>query len=505
MEPKEARENIGDLKETSAAPQESAPSTVEQVRATLASGLNRRTFLAAAALGSAAAAMVNRVGPGLSGIRLGPLPAFADDLSQFQCTANDVRITGTGQVINEPCTCTGTFTATVQFTVENNAASARNCITLHLCAAGTVPAQDVILQGTIEGKTTQVMTGEIQNFPCGGGLVCFGAAGQDDRGRCDPGVCCSTVSWGVPGQDTCPPDKVIPSKCRHQQICVQGRGVTTLDCDTSTAGLQTNCAVTCGSTTTLQLCTTNASSLGPFTFTLDGQSFGPTTDTCHTFTVGPITATTSFIGTVTDASGCAKSASVTLTTTPVTAPVASVGTPNCAGAVTFTVTNCDTSLTYTFQEVDCGTGTPIGTSQTVTGCPASATFTFAPGATNTTHCVNVTAHITGSASTTCDQTVQASVLIPALLTVTLAMQGTPGCNGVVTLVATANGGVPPYQFQFSGATGTVNVSGNTATITIQPQLDGTCRTVTVTVTDSRGCTANSNAVSFSQCVTTSPC
>src|SRR5918993_1027212 len=105
---------------------------------------------------------------------------------------------GPGRVINEPCNCSGTFTATVEFTVENNAASARNCITLHLCPAGSVNPGDIILQGEIAGKTTQVMTATIQNYPCGAGLLCFGAAGQDDRGRCDAGVCCSTISWGVP-------------------------------------------------------------------------------------------------------------------------------------------------------------------------------------------------------------------------------------------------------------------------------------------------------------------
>src|SRR5215207_2320341 len=130
MEPEETRENIGDLEEASAAPQESEPSTVDQVRATLTSGLNRRTFLAAAALGSAAAAFVQKTGgSGLGGLRLGPLTAFADDLSDFPCTANDVRIAGTGVVLNEPCCCApgGTFTAQVAFPVENITGTERYC------------------------------------------------------------------------------------------------------------------------------------------------------------------------------------------------------------------------------------------------------------------------------------------------------------------------------------------------------------------------------------------
>jgi hypothetical protein len=474
--------------------------------APLGFNLRRRGYLAAAALGSAAAALVGRG----DGPRFGAMEAFADDLSQFQCTANDVRIVGLGRITNEPCTCTGpTFQATVEFTVENNANSARNCITVHLCPVTVngvpIPQQDVILQGEIAGKTTRTMTGTL-TFPCGGGLVCFGAEGQDDRGRCDAGVCCTTVSWGVPGQDTCPPDRVITSKCRHQRICILGRGVTTLDCDTGTAGVQTNCAVQCGGTATLRLCTTSDAALGPFTFTLGAQSFGPTADRCHDFTVGPITAaTTTFTGTVTDNEGCAKSASVTLTTTPVAAPQLS-GALNagCTGAATFTVANCDPTITYTYQEVNCTTGAPIGSSQGGLGV-CSATFTFAPGAADATHCVRVTA---SNGSSACDQTAQASVVIPATVTATLAIQGAPDCTGVVTLLATAGGGVAPHTFQFNGATGTVSGSGTTRTIILQPVLTQppTCRSVTVTVTDARGCAATSSAVSYSQCVTTTtPC
>jgi hypothetical protein len=361
------------------------------VESTLTSSWNRRTFLKAAALGAAAAALVSK--DSLGNLRFGAASALADNLSQFQCTANDVRILGAGQIINEPCNCPagGTFTATVQFTVVNNAASDRGCITLHLCPAGGFNPGDVVLQGSIPGKTTQVMTATIPNYPCGTGLVCFGVAGQDDRGRCDTGTCCSTISWAVPGQDTCPPAKQISSKCRHQQICIQGRGGVTLDCNTATTGVQTNCAVPCGSTTTLQLCTTSSANLGPFTYTLNGQSFGPTPDTCHTFTVGPITQTsTTFTGTVTDASGCPKSASVTLTTTPVPAPT--------------------------------------------------------------------------------------------------LVQTSANCAGVVVLTATAAGG---------------NLSGGN-TITLQPQLNNTCRTVTVTLTRG-GCTSGATSYSFKQCVATTAC
>ncbi|MBA2277227.1 MAG: hypothetical protein H0W06_05630, partial [Chloroflexia bacterium] len=293
--------------------------------------MGRRTFLKAAALGTAAAALVHG---GTSGLRFGALSALADDLSTFQCTANDVRIIGAGQIINEPCDCPGgTFNAEVQFTVENNAASDRGCITLHLVPAGPIPNQlDVILQGSIPGKTTQVMTGFINNYPCGSGLVCFGSAEGDGRRRCDAGQC-STVSWTVPGQDSCPPDKQISSKCRHQRICIQGRGGVSLDCDTSVDGVQDNCPVPCGGFKTLRLSAIGG--VGPFTYSLsDGQEFGPTDVTSHDFEVGPVTENTDYTGSVTDGTGCTKSDEVRLTTTAITPEISVTDTDNCNGVVT---------------------------------------------------------------------------------------------------------------------------------------------------------------------------
>jgi hypothetical protein len=189
---------------------------------------------------------------------------------------------------------------------------------------------------------------------------------------------------------------------------------------------------------------------------------------------------------------------VTLTTAALAKPVLSAGTPDCSGVVTFTVTNCDPNLTFTFQEVDCSTGAAIGPPQSGLG-RCSATFTFPPGATDTTHCVRVTA---SNGNAACDKTAQASVLIRAAVTATLTVQGTPGCDGVVTLLATAGGGEAPFTFQFNGVSGDVSGTGNTRTIIIQPQLNDACRSVTVTVRDARGCAATSAAVSFRQCVTT---
>ena len=261
---------------------------------------SRRTFFKSAALGTAAAAMYEAG----SGALFGPLVAYADNLSGLNCTANDVRIPGPAQILNEPCACSGSFNAQVQFRVINNTGTTRYCVTAHLCPAtlpngSTFDPGDIVI-GDVPPKSDALYTVTVPNYPCGSGLVCFGAAGPEADGGfpkgapCPAGACCSTVSWDV---NTGCPSRVLSSKCRHQQICIQGRGGATLDCDTSLTGVQSNCAVACGGTTTLRLCTTEAASFGPFTFSLsDGQSVTGT-GPCADFTVGPITDTATFTGT----------------------------------------------------------------------------------------------------------------------------------------------------------------------------------------------------------------
>jgi hypothetical protein len=371
---------------------------------------SRRTFLKGAALGTAAAAMYE------GGALFAPLAAYADNLSGLNCTANDVRIVGPGQIINEPCTCSGSFNAQVRFRVINNTGTTRYCVTVHFCPAplpggGTFDPGDIVI-GDIPKKSDAFYTVTIPNYPCGAGLVCFGACGpgvDEDSGQpdcsfpkgepCPTGQCCTTISWDV---NTGCPDRVISSKCRHQQVCIQGRGGTTLDCDTSATGVQTSCPVECGATTTVRLCTTEAASFGPFLFTLTG---GGTTQTftgagpCHDFTVGPITDTTTFTGTVQSNDGCERSASVTLTTTPITVTLDVAGEEECnSGDLTFTASTGKTGCSYEWK-VD-------GT--TVAGVTGS-TFNYPADPDSTCHTVSVQATCGGCVSNTASTTVKQCV------------------------------------------------------------------------------------------------
>jgi hypothetical protein len=242
-----------------------------------------------------------------------------------------------------------------------------------------------------------------RTIPCGAGTVCFGEAGSGEDGgfakgeTCPTGKCCTVISWNVRPNDPCPlpHENIIKSKCRAQQVCIVGRGTTTLDCDTSAAGIQDSCAVPCGGTTTLRLCTTNPASLGPFTFTLGGQSFGPTAATCHDFTVGPITANATFTGTVTDKDGCAKSDSVDADHLPDRGALAVSGGETCGGGnLTFTASTGRTGCTYNFS-VD---GTSV---QNTT----ANTYSYPADPDSACHTVSVVATCGGCVSNTASMTV----------------------------------------------------------------------------------------------------
>jgi hypothetical protein len=317
---------------------------------------DRRTFLKAAALGTAAVAMWER-GPGLSG----PFAAYGNDLSLYPCTANDVTIEGSGVVVNEPCICTpgGTFTAIVGFPVANHTATGRYCITLHLPAStdGTIAAQDLVLTvnqngtggSTAPANTTTTLYARIPNFPCSTSQVCFGTEGVV-RGKCSSAGSCAAVAWSTtPGDAGCTsPDQSPPrGQCRHQNICIVGFGAT-LDC-VDADGASTACDLGCGGTAHLKLCVTGGTS--PFIyklFTTDGTTetliatypaSGTTAATCHTFDVTP-TVTTTYVGKVFDSTSpagtCFRSATKTVTVSAITASITPDTTNPCDGVVTFT-------------------------------------------------------------------------------------------------------------------------------------------------------------------------
>ena len=329
---------------------------------------SRRSFLKAAALGIGATSPFWR--------SLIPFSAFGHDATGLNCTANDVRIVGPGVIVNEPCNCTGTFTAQVQFTVENNAAAERHCITVHFCPVRfngqTIDLGDVLI-GTIPGKTTRTVTVNIPNYPCGAGLICFGGAGsQPDgsflKGEACPDDCCTVISWDVgqpQSEAECRQSALdpIPSKCRRQQVCIRGRGTPTLNCDPATT--DPNCTVPCGTSASLQVCANNLGP-GPYTYKLlaaNGttvlQTFGPTSATCHTFTVSNITTTTTFNASVTDSGTppCTKATNaVTVTTQAPQAAISVAGNNNCNGVLTFTATAAGFSGCTVAWKVD---GNPV--------------------------------------------------------------------------------------------------------------------------------------------------
>src|SRR5262245_23357131 len=294
-------------------------------------------------------------------------PAAANDLSDSPCTAEDVEIVGNGIVVNEPCVCTpgGHFGATVQFTVRNNTSTNRYCISLHLVPDGVVTTTplDVVLHdingvSTAPGKSggakykDTVMYGTIPDFPCNGGIVCFGQAGVI-RAKCSPGQC-TTLSWNTnTGAAACTAADQNPpgGQCRHQQVCVIGFGAT-LQCTA-------NCSVVCGNSSTLQACVVGPADRGPYTLTVVGDdgstqtqsTFGdPSGTTCVNFTVHPTKSpTTTYTLTVNDKNNCSRTATTTVSVSAVTATITAPTDPGCNGIYVYTASvSGRTGCTFTW-------------------------------------------------------------------------------------------------------------------------------------------------------------
>jgi hypothetical protein len=498
----------------------------------LGSPWNRRTFLKAAALGTAAAALWQK-GPGWK--NWGPAAAYANDLSNKPCTAEDVEIIGTGIVLNEPCTCSGTFSANVQFTVRNSSSAARYCIALHLVPTTvggvTIPGQDVILHradglSQADGKANgtsfrdTVMTGTILNFPCNsaGSQVCFGSPGVTE-GKCDPGTC-TTIAWntsnnainsGEPDAAHCATADQNPpgGQCRHQQVCVQGFGIAVACADAScaTRALTNNCcAVNCGESLRVKV-TANGQSGTPCAtpLTISVKRPGASSFTNVTLNAAgcyvdssPVQGTYTFRAT--DCHGCFREATLAVCVASITAPVISVGNPDCSGNVTVTITSgCpQTGVTYTLQTASACDGTFTDTSAVFTNC--ATTIQLTQGATTA---LRVKA---SNGTAACDQTSNCvTKTVPAALSIAAPVLSNNPCSGVVTFnPGTVTGGVGPFSYEFKLGSGSF-VSGSSFTYNpalVSGALDTGCKSLVVRVTDANGCTATSPATTFSQCIST---
>jgi hypothetical protein len=241
------------------------------------------------------------------------------------------------------------------------------------------------------------------------------------RGKCPAGTC-TTVSWNTsPGSAGCEePDASPPGgQCRHQGICIQGRGETILTCETE------DCEIDCGTETTLTLCTTGGAP--EFTFNLlecataacvvaDGTVIDPDEEDpfedddgniCHTYTVGPLSGDTTFKGTVTDGTGCAKDDSVTVTTADIT-PVITINEADaCSGVLTISAVSGGVACGTVAWEID---GVAAAASNTdikkvVINANGTLTYRWLDGV-----CHTITANATcgdcpGTASTTLEQCV----------------------------------------------------------------------------------------------------
>jgi hypothetical protein len=366
------------------------PTTTDAIAAetTPVSGLRRRTFLKAAALGGAAAVLSNR-----------RFSALAHTDTKSSCTAQDIEVTG-GQIINEPCEGGAEFfDAIAAFTVSNHNNAARNCITLHLGFGGTLGEQDFLLfdndgSSSISGNGTSktmyahlgTISGEfgVECYP--GSVVAFRTAKNQSDTTCDG----PTVKY--PG-----------GQCRRQDICITG-----FDADLECVG--GSCAVPCGGTLSLQASAEGGTqgSNGTYTFVLtdpngvEAGRIGPASSP-QTFAVsGAIEGT--YTLTAIDSNGCWRTASVPVTTTEINAFLSAVA-GGCEGSVTFTASTdggaaCNyqwlvgedevqngASDTFTYDPVQLGTldgGTRVVTVHaSCGGCEAGASASISSCATST--------------------------------------------------------------------------------------------------------------------------
>lgn len=205
-----------------------------------------------------------------------------------------------------------------------------------------------------------------------------------------------------------------------------------------------------------------------------GGTFANASAASTTFTPPNVGSVTSCMITVTvsDACGRQTSTATPITIQPCTQSVTSSVTPLCPGAtntgvIAMTVTGGTAPYNYTWTRSGGGSGSGSGT--TISGL-ATGTYT-------------VTITSTGGCSNTFTATVGTYPAIVITPTVTpVACNG--GATGSISLAV--SGGTPGYTYNWGGGITTQNRSGLTA------------GNYSVTVTDSKGCTASANSINVTQ-------
>ncbi len=363
---------------------------------------SRRTFLKAAALGAATAAVLGK----------GSTSVLAHDDTKSACTANDIEVFG-GRIINEPCDENTPFRAVAQFTVRNQNNATRKCITLHLSGGGIGGQSDFLLVNDPSGDpatgisfvsssgTEQIMYAALGTLPANTGVLCFNnstVAFQTAQNQST--TACSGPLTKYPG-----------GQCRRQDICFVGFSATLSCVDNCTDQNPSNCSVSCGGTLSLLATATGASegaTAGTYTFTLlhpDGTTAETRSNVSspQCFTVSSADVQPGKYKIVcTDSEGCSRSAeSGSVTTSSITAHIAVSGNSACnSGVLTFTgsADGCSGTPTFRFR-VDSGSW--------VNGSGTNnAQFTYSPptvtggGLDTACHTVTVEASCSGCTDTT---------------------------------------------------------------------------------------------------------
>jgi hypothetical protein len=153
---------------------------------------------------------------------------------------------------------------------------------------------------------------------------------------------------------------------------------------------------------------------------------------------------------------------------------------------------CDAKVTYTFLDGSTVLGTVTGG-----GTSCSLTTDLALG---TTHSISIVA---SNGVTACNvQSAASAIAVNAAVTPNLTAS-IPGCDGIVGFTAAPTGGVTTQAYTYAWTVDGRPQATATATFTYNPNLDGTCHTVSVTVTDSsvNKC-SGTETMHLSQCVTT---